>query len=245
MKRFWYLLIVCVCLLSATYGLQAAYITFHDEVINNTGTGFGNVLETLVIKQGVPHGTTEWGSVLWNGSIDVLTNAESQSNTVTVQDLLDEGFDAANLLINLNLNQQGGAPELDVHSFAVRFYTNTAPGSLASFDAVYDEGDARNTASTIDLVPVGQGQGTGTAGYVFRITFEGTEGTDFFANPLNRIGVLVYENDPLDSTANAGAETFYMADADVNTVVPEPATLGFLLLSGLALLRYRRKLPLA
>ena len=238
MKRFWYLLVVCVCLLSATYGVRAAYITFHDEIIEDTGTGFGNVLGTLALQQ---HGsaTTQAGSVLWNGSADVLSgDAKPQSQTVTVAQLAANGFDSSNLIVILNLNQTGSHPELDVHSFTMRFYTSLDGSSF--FDAVYDLSNPANTGSTLSLPPEVKGFGTGQAGYVFRVTFEGTEATDFFANNAHRLGALV--DVPMDNEANAGAEVLYMGDADVMEVVPEPATLAVLLFSGcLALLGRKQK----
>ena len=243
MKRFWYLLVVCVCLLSATYGVRAAYITFHDEVTNDYGTGYGNVLQTLALQQ---HGsaTTQAGSVLWSGSADVLSgDAKPQSQTVTVAQLADKGFNDSNLIVILNLNQTGSHPELDVHGFTMRFYTSLDGLSYSYFDAVYDINDIRNTASTLALDPQVQGLGTGQAGYVFHVTFEGTEADDFFTNnDYNRIGALV--DVAMDNEANAGAEVLYMGDADVMEVVPapEPATLAVLLIGGcLALLARRQK----
>ena len=234
MKRLWYLLIVCVCLLSATYGLQAAYITFHNEITEDTGTGFGNVLQTLVLQSS----PDEWGSVTWNGAIDLKDgDAKTQSQTVTVADLTAKGFDGDDLIVILNLSQAGPNDALDLHSFTMRFYTSLDGSSF--FDAVYDENDVQNTGSTLGLDSAGQG--TGSAGYVFRITFEGTEAADFFANSAHRIGTLVDENNPIDNESNDGPDVFYMADADVNDVIPEPATLAVLLLTGSLALVARKK----
>ena len=236
MRRLSYFIIVCVCLLSATYGLQAAYITYQDEVTNDVGTGFGNVLQTLALQQ---HGsaTTQAGSVLWNGASDDRSgDATPQSQTVTVAQLAAKGFDADNLIVILNLNQTGSHPELDVYAFTLRFYTSTNGSSY--FDAVYDINDIRNTGSTLALDPEVKGLGTGQAGYVFRITFEGAEADNFFANSAHRIGALV--TTAMDNEANAGDEVLYMGDADVNEVIPEPATLAVLIFSGLALLGWRR-----
>ena len=237
MRRLSYFIIVCVCLLSATYGLQAAYITYHDEVTNQVGMGFGNVLQTLALQQ---HGsaTTQAGSVLWNGSSDVKSgDAANQSQTVTVAQLTAKGFDANSLIVILNLNQTGSHPELDMHTFTLRFYTSTNGSSY--FYAVYDINDIRNTGSTLALDPEVKGLGTGQAGYVFRITFEGAEADNFFANSAHRIGALV--TTAMDNEANAGAEVLYMGDADVNEVIPEPATLAVLLLTGSLALFGRRK----
>ena len=221
-------LLVCFALLLAPSAGQAAYITFHDEFVEDNGTGFGNVLNTLTLQQ-QGSATTEAGSVLWDGTDDLLSgDATPQSQTVTVAQLTAEGFNASNLLVILNLNQTGSYPWLDLHSFTVRFYTSVDGSS--HFDALY-----LNTGSTSALTPEGNGLGTGQAGHVFRITFEGTQGDDFFANDNHRIGVLV--DTPIDNQANSGPDNFYIGDADVNHVVPEPGTAGLILVTVLMLLK--------
>ena len=231
-------LLACFVLLFAASAARAAYITFHDEFVEDHGTGFGNVLNTLTLQQ-KGSATTEAGSVLWDGTNDVLSgDAKPQSQTVTVAQIIAEGFDASNLIVILNLNQTGSDPSLDLHSFTMQFVDSD--GSLL-FDAVYDINDAGN-ASTLGLTTAGQG--TGSAGYVFRITFEGTEAADFFANSAHRIGTLVDETTPMDNESNDGPDNFYMGDADISQVIPipEPATLAVLLLTGsLALLAPRKK----
>ena len=226
-------LLVCFALLLAPSAGQAAYITFHDEFVEENGTGFGNVLNTLTLQQ-QGSATTEAGSVLWDGTDDVLSgDAKPQSQTVTVAQLTAEGFDASDLIVILNLNQTGSYPWLDLHSFTLRFYTSATDPS-SSFDAFYV-----NTGSTLALTPIGNGLGTGQAGHVFRITFEGTQGDDFFANDDHRIGVLV--DTPIDNQANSGPDNFYIGDADVNHVVPEPGTAGLILVTVLTVLGRRSK----
>ena len=222
-------LICGLCLLSAALSAQAAYITYHDEATNDYGTGYGNVLQALALQQ---HGSadTQAGSVLWNGSADVLSgDAKPQSQTVTVADLTAKGFNAENLIVILNLNQTGSHPAIDLHDFTMRFYTSLDGSSY--FDATYDLNDPRNTGSTLGLAPQVHGLGTGQAGHVFRIHFEGAEAQTFFANNAYRLGALVIT--PMDNEANAGADVLYMGDADVNEVVPEPATLFVLIIGGL------------
>ena len=222
-------LFVCFALLLAPSAGQGAYVTFHDEVVEDNCTGFGNVLNTLTLHQH-GSGTTEAGSVLWDGVSDVLSgDATPQSQTVTVAQIEAEGFDDSNLIIILNLNQTGVSPWIDLHSFTMRFYTSFDGSSF--FDAPY-------IGSTLTLTPEGNGLGTGQAGHVFRITFEGTQGADFFANDEHRLGVLV--DTPLDNQANSGPDNFYLSDADVVQVVPEPTTLGSLMLLGTLMLLRRR-----
>jgi len=228
-------LLVGLCLLSGAYAAQAAYITFHDEATNDYGTGYGNVLQTLALQQ---HGsaTTQAGSVLWNGSADVLSgDAKPQSQTVTVAELTAEGFDASNLIVILNLNQTGSNPAIDLHRFTMRFYTSL--DGLSYFDALYDRTDPRNTGSTLGLVPQVHGLGTGQAGHVFRVHFEGSEAANFFVNNNHRLGTLV--DIAMDNEANAGADVFYMSDADTIEVIPEPATLFVLIVGGLLVIGAR------
>ena len=218
---------VIVCLLLGVGFARAAYITFHGETAEELGTGFGNVLQTLVLH---PTGS-EWGSVPWDG-LDNLPrgDAANQSQTQTVAALDAKGFDEENLLVILNLSQTGSNPSLDVHDFTVRFYTSSDGSSW--FDALYDWDDPGN-ASSLGLTP--NGQGAGSAGYAFRIHFDEDEGVDFFAQSDNYVGTWVDSQNALDNS-NDGPDTFYMGDADVNTVVPEPVTLGVLALGGLAVL---------
>ena len=225
-------LFVCFALLLAPSIGQGAFITFHDEFVEDHGTGFGNVLNTLTLQQ-QGNSTTEAGSVLWDGTNDVLSgDAKPQSQTLTVSQLTAQNFDASNLIVILNLNQTGSSPWIDLHSFTMRFYTSVDGSTY--FDAVYDINNVLNTGSTLALTPEG-GFGTGQAGHVFRITFEGTEGDEFFANDAHRMGVLV--DTPIDNQANSGPDNFYIGDADVNHVVPEPGTAGLILVSALMLLR--------
>lgn len=227
-------LLVGLCLLFGAYGVQAAYITFDDEVIEDRGTGFGNVLQTLALQQHA-NATTQAGSILWDGSVDVKSgDATNQSQTVTVADLTARGYDASNLIVILNLNQTGIHPELDLHSFTMRFYTSLDGSSY--FDALYDRTDPRNTGSTLGLTPQVRGLGTGQAGYVFRVNFEDAEASTFFANNAHRLGALVQT--PMDNEANAGADVFYMSDSDINEI-PEPATVLVLILGGLVAISTR------
>ena len=229
-----------VCILATSGPASAAYVTHYGEIAEDMGSGFGNVLTLLGLQTATGQVTSESGSITWDGTQDVDGgDATNSSMTQPVAALTAKGFDADNLLVVLNLNQTGVTAALDVHEFTLRFYTH--PNGSQFFDALYFLSDARNTASTLQLTP--EGQGTGSAGYVFRINFEENEfneneATLFFGNPGNRIGMIM--NTPIDNSANDGPESFYIADADVVTVTPEPATLSLLALGGLAFLRRRR-----
>ena len=213
------LFIVCLCIPA-----PAAFITFHGQTALDTGTGLGNVLTTLVVQK-TP---SEWGSVSWNGSSDVRAgDASPTSKTQTVTDILAEGINAGNLSVIFNLNQTGGDNALALHEFTVTFYDTDA---TVMFSADYDATDLGNADSSA-LTP--DGQGIGSAGYVFPITFAGSQGSDFFTVGSRRIGVSVPQLNPINNTSNDGAETFYVG-------MPEPTTLLVIATVGLPVLLRRR-----
>jgi len=109
------------------------------------------------------------------------------------------------------------------------FYSSTEGTSY--FDGVYGENYIQNTGSTLGLMP--EVQGTGSAGYVFRITFEGAEAGDFFAEGGEGISMLVDESPLIENESNEGAETFYMGETEVNEMTPEPVTLVALCLGAM------------
>ena len=227
-----------VALLVVAPPAAGAFMEFHGEITGDVGTGFGNVLTILVLHpQGVA--TTESGSIYWDGVADVASGdcRKPPSRTQTVQALKDKGFNKENLIIIFNLNQTGVNDALDLEKFSVRFYTS-ADGST-SFDAPFNRTDAWNTASTLGLTP--QGQGTGTAGYVFRVVFQGAEGDDFFASNDNRVGMAVPDTDPIHDTASDGPDNFYIGDSDMNETIPEPSALVVVVVGGLAALARRRR----
>ena len=233
-----------VCLLLAVGPAKGTFISFHGETALDLGVGFGNILQTLVLRA-TPD---EWGSVSWEKVSedpdvfdDVLTgNATPVSQTQTVADMKALGMTAENLFMVFNLNQTGGQPpdgdtSLDLHKFTVHFYH--ADGTEFGFNALYVEGEpgpgpGTNTDSSLELTVSGQGQGS--AGYVFPITFGPGEGVACFGDDASRIGVSVPETqaDRIRAISDDGPESFYVA--------PEPATLGLMFIGGLALLRRRK-----
>ena len=231
-------LIICgvvASLLLVAWPVKGAFITFEGETTEALGSGFGNVLQVLVLHPGGST-TEESGSVTWDGSDDVLSgDAASQSQTQPVSALTAKSIDENNLLVIFNLNQTGSNPALDLREFVMRFYTSSDGTSF--FDALYDFSDPGNE-STLGLTP--DGQGTGSSGYVFRIHFEGSEATDFFSQSDHRIGMLVDENTPINNTANDGPENFFIGDADVMVVIPEPDLVVLLVFGGLGVLGRRR-----
>jgi hypothetical protein len=216
---------------------SAAVIEFHGLTTDSSGTGFGHVLSILTLQDENPHADNlEAGSVVWNGTTDVFGTVGSGidtktqlSQTRTVTEMLNKGINENNLVVVFNLAQAGSNDELNLHNFTLRF--QDASGATL-FDATFNDADLSN-ADTSALTPAGQG--IGTSGYEFRVTFTGSEGTNFFANPTNRVGMFINASDAM-SNATGGMETFYVAPA-----VPEPASAALLasLLCGMGLRRRR------
>src|SRR5262245_50205789 len=79
---------------------HAAFIDFHGDTTNSTGTGFGHVLGVLTLQDASPHADNlEAGSVVWNGSTDVygtigggIDTKTQLSQTRTVSELSAEGI---------------------------------------------------------------------------------------------------------------------------------------------------------
>jgi hypothetical protein len=208
---------------------NAAAIHFHGDTSGSTGTGFGNVLEVLALQ----NKDTESGSILWNGTKDVSTgDATNQSQTRTVAELTAKGIDSTNFDLIFNLDQTGSNPALDLHNFSLVFQ-NAAGTTL--FTAAFDPTDLTN-ASTLGLTPAGQG--VGTSGYEFPVTFTAAEATLFFGTSTNRVGQIIPTAAALDNTTNGGPDGFYIGK---DAAVPEPTSLAMLALGGAALLVRRPK----
>jgi hypothetical protein len=228
--------VLSVCALAGP--ASAAVIEFHGLTTNSSGTGFGHVLSILTLQDENPHADNlEAGSVVWNGTSDVFgtvgagIDTKSQlSQTRAVSEMLSKGMNESNLAVVFNLAQAGSNDALNLHNFTLRF--QDASGATL-FDATFNDADLSN-ADTSALTPAGQG--IGTSGYEFRVKFSGSEGTNFFANPTNRVGMFINASDAM-SNATGGMETFYVAPA-----VPEPASAALLasLLCGSGLLRRRQ-----
>jgi hypothetical protein len=207
-----------------------ASIIFTNTQVNESGTGFGNVLTVLAVKQS-GNDTTEFGSVLWNGASDVLSTAENQSQTRTVTELLAAGVNAGNLQIIFNVNEGGDAdPVLTLHDFSIVFQ-NAAGAEL--FRETYD-----STGGT----PLGAaGTGNGSSGWRFTVNFTANAAAAalFFGTTTNRIGMEIVGDEAIENVKGS-AESFFVT---APVAAPEPSA-GLLSLLGLGLVatRYRRRI---
>src|SRR5262245_28502814 len=102
----------------AAASLQAGSISYTGTSVDLGGTGFGNVLNTL----SVAHKDSEFGSVLWNGAADVLTDdATNSSKTQTAAAMQGKGIGGAKFAVYFNGNEPGNASSVVLHDFTMHF----------------------------------------------------------------------------------------------------------------------------
>jgi hypothetical protein len=179
----------------------AAEITFSNQTVDLHGTGFGNVYSLLSVHA-TGQQTAEFGSVLWNGSTDVLSgNAQpgAQTNTqfaATVQSLTN-----ANNHFGLifNINQPGSNPSITLRDFTLVFQN---AGGATLFTATFRAAPGGNDLAQVD-------NGTGAAGYLFDVALTASEAALFFANPNNRLGEFITEANGI-TNAQGGPENFFL-----------------------------------
>jgi len=202
-----------ICLGACLPRIAAGDIIFTNTQVDEQGTGFGNVLTVLGL-QATP---SEFGSVLWNGAVDVLTDdATNQSETQTVADLVLAGIDESNLTLIFNINEGGDSdPVLTLHDFDVVFQDSSG---AVLFRETFDSGAG---------LPLAQpGSGNGASGWRFDVNFTTNSvlAAAFFTNPTNRLGMEIVSDQAIANT-KGGADSFFVA-----AVVPEPTTHLLLLL---------------
>jgi hypothetical protein len=202
---------------------MAGTIAYNDEIFHS-GSGIGNVA-TILVLQNTP---SEAGSVTWNGSADVVVpDAKSQSRTWSVTDLatsskLDSPITAADdqFGVVFNIDDTNNNTDVYLNSLTISFLK---PDGTALFSSITYTGPP----NAFDE----DSQGTGSSGFLFRVTLTPGEITAFFGNPGNRLGASASVN-----LTDNGQDTFYLVDLSGNPPIgppiPEPSTL---ILCGLGL----------
>lgn len=210
--------------LSASVG-SAATVSFDGSTAAFGGTGFGNVLNLLTVQ----NNNSEWGTIGWDGTQETRTgNAKPNSSTRTVATLQSNGIAGNDLGIVFNMAQTGSSDTLNLKSFGVRFYA--ANGSTL-FDAVFTPGAPNSPTNALTV----EGQGTGSSGYLFVINLSQAEITQFYANPANRMGMFILQENAITGS-NGGQENFYIGKLSELSGGPTPIPLPTSALAGGALL---------
>lgn len=223
---------ILVCLVIVSFALQpvavvAGTITFTGNTIDLQGTGFGTTLTSLILHDN----DSEFGSVLWNGAADVLTDdATNQSATRTATELATAGVNATNFSVIFNVAEaKGQGTDVTLFDFAVRFQDSTGASLFA--DLVYD---APVGGIVLDQVA----GGVGGAGWLFNIALTPGEAAAFFGTGSNRVGMIIESSQAIQNSSG-GPDGFFFAP------VPEPSGVGLMVVGtvivGLVPLRRRMR----
>jgi hypothetical protein len=160
-------------------------------------------------------------------------HAEVQSRTLTVQNLLNRGITADNFAVLLTIKEPLARPRIEVTNFTLVFYdANDHVLSTANFTQ-----DSPLILTPVTPVP-------GKSGHVFTIGLTEDQRSTFFANPANRIGIIVPEDSPI-TRSQGGPEKFVIVAA---ANIPSPGSLALLGVALFMTLRDRsrpRRLSLA
>jgi hypothetical protein len=218
---------------------QAGTITFTGIQVDLNGTGFGNVLNLLSVQ----NTDSEFGSVLWNGAADVLTdNATNTSKTQTAAVMQSVGIGSTFSAI-YNGNEPGNASSSTLHGFKLHF--QGADGS-SLFDLLYTA-----PAGGLSISDFG---GTGQAGWIFAVSLAGNEAAQFFGNGANRVGMSIDRDEAIGDVAG-GAENFFLhhgtdgpSSGGGGEPTPEPGSIAVWMIAALAAIqgaRVRRRTKIA
>lgn len=222
---------------AASVAAQAGTITFTNTQVDESGTGFGSVLNLLTV-QATGGGTTEYGEVTWNGSSDVDNVGDTQ-NTSETRSVADVFGATGNTDVGIifNINQQGAEGETDLilHDFDLLVFS--AAGAL--LDTIHYTAPLGGLNLDIDQ------QGTGGAGWLFRVSGLGALVND----STNRFGMRITQPNSIEQV-NDGPENFYITSIPGTTTtalpLPPAALAGLLTLGGAGLLsRLRRRRKIA
>ena len=201
---------------------------------SGTGLGFGSDCHNLMTLQdgndddGSPPAPTEWGSILWDGSADVLINARQpgdivngdpgKSATITFGGLialgLNQSEDNFGLLLDVNEDTES---TIEVHDFSLLFMD---AAGLEQFRITY-------TAPVGGLILDETTGGAGDFDYLFRVQFDNSDDADDFYDAGNanwRVGMEILEANAIGLVGD-GTETFGIKAVDFSVVIPEPSTL--------------------
>jgi hypothetical protein len=225
-------------LAAAAAAAQAGTITFTNTQVDESGTGFGSVLNLLTVQ----NDTSEYGEVTLDAAGNQVDTVGNTKNTSTIRSVGEIVGASSNTDIGLiyNINQQGTAGETFtvLHNFTLLLYHGTGAATTL-VDEITWVAPAGGLELDIDQ------QGTGGAGWLFRVTGLGA----FLSDPENRFGMRITEPNSITHT-NDGQENFYIASipGTTTTAVPLPpaALLGLLTLGGIGLAgRLRRRRAIA
>jgi MYXO-CTERM domain-containing protein len=219
-------------LAAAAAAAQAGTITFTNTQVDESGTGFGSVLNLLTV-QATGGGTTEYGEVTWNGSSDVdnVGDTQNTSETRSVADIFGATGNT-DIGIIFNINQQGSDTSLILNDFQLLVFS--AAGVL--LDSINFDAGAGGLHLDIDQ------QGTGGAGWLFRVSGLGS----LINTSTNRFGMRILSTEAI-TQVNDGPENFYITSIPGTTTttampLPPAALIGLLTLSGVGLAaRLRRR----
>lgn len=215
----------------AACSIHAGSISFSGTQVDLNGTGFGNVLNVLSVQ----NRNSEFGSVMWNGSADVLAgDATNTSKTQSASAMQSAGITGAAFSIYFNGNEPGNASSVTLSDFSLHFLSATG---ASLFNATY-------TAPPGGLAIADFG-GTGQSGWLFNVILSGAEAALFFGDGGNRVGMSISPNNPISDTAG-GAENFFLGPGNSPSPggdpVPEPASLAVWGLAALgAVIAVRRR----
>lgn len=221
---------------SAAVAAQAGTITFTGTQVDESGTGFGSVLNLLSVQ----NNDSEYGEVTLDSSgneVDTVGNTKNSSTIRSVSELLVSGNPDIGLVFNIN--QEGSDTSLFLHDFSLLLYSGVGAATTL-VDTITWTAPAGGLHLDIDQ------QGTGGSGWLFRVTGLGS----FLSDPTNRFGMRITQPNSITQT-NDGQENFYIVSiptADPPSAVPlPPAALAGLLTLGAAglLSRLRRRRSLA
>ena len=215
---------LAACAVTALFSTAAHADLTPLDPIDFNGTGLGSV-NTILTIQSPANTDTENGTVVWDGTSDMLSGSNvlsgnSQTQTRTLGDLGVTSADSLRVVFNAAEPGNAAAAGISLESLTFTAYTPTGTGIFsASLLAPIDYADTFT--------------GTGNSGFVFGLT---SAQASSFANAVSASGFSFASIraglGASASGATGGHETFFIADAGGVTAVPEPQTYA-LLLAGL------------